>query len=512
MSAPEFLYTVAEIRAIEQAAQAALPPFTLMQRAGRAAADFALEILLAQCGQRVLVLAGPGNNGGDALLSAAGLAAAGMQVSALLFADPTRQSPDSRLALEHARAAGVHFPETGNPLPEITSCDWALVIDGLFGIGLVRAIAPPLRQVVEAVNALPCPLLALDVPSGLDADTGNIVGEHGIAVQATHTLTFIGNKPGLYTGDGRDHAKEVRVAALDIDPRLRVSASAQLNAPALFADSLKPRAHNSHKGSYGNVIVAGGAHGMAGAVLLAARAAATSGAGKVFAAFIGEAPCYDSAQPELMCRRADDIEFGDAVVVAGPGLGMSNAAAALLAKILDAANPVVLDADALNLIAADPALQQRLAGRVAPTLLTPHPLEAARLLGTSAKQVQADRAAAARALAERFNAMAILKGSGTIIAQPGGLIAVNPTGNPALATSGTGDVLAGVCGALLAQSWPAWQAALGAVWLHGYAAEELGGRGVGPIGLLASELPSAIRNILNRLIGERADRRRNPVH
>jgi hydroxyethylthiazole kinase-like uncharacterized protein yjeF len=191
---------------------------------------------------------------------------------------------------------------------------------------------------------------------------------------------------------------------------------------------------------------------------------------------------------------------------------MSNAAGALLVRILDAAGPVVLDADALNLTAADPTLQRRLASRSAPTLLTPHPLEAARLLGLSAKQVQADRPTVARTLADRFNAMAILKGSGTIIAQPGGRIAVNPTGNPALATGGTGDVLAGVCGALLAQSWPAWQAALGAVWLHGCAADELVEQGVGPIGMVASELAPAIRHILNRLIRERDDRRRNPAH
>jgi hydroxyethylthiazole kinase-like uncharacterized protein yjeF len=263
---------------------------------------------------------------------------------------------------------------------------------------------------------------------------------------------------------------------------------------------LQPRLHNSHKGSFGDAIIVGGAHGMTGAPLLAARAAAFSGAGRVYAAFLGEAPASDTQHPELMCRTAQNMEFSVATVVAGPGLGTSTAALELLRKILTTSSRLVLDADALNLIAAHPDLQQQVRQRAENTLMTPHPLESARLLGTSASAVQSDRIAAARELAVRFQAVAVLKGSGTIIASPRQEAVINITGNPGLATAGSGDVLAGICGALLAQNWPAWQAALGAVWMHGRAADVLVERGIGPIGLTAGELIPAVRQILNTLV------------
>jgi ADP-dependent NAD(P)H-hydrate dehydratase / NAD(P)H-hydrate epimerase len=251
------------------------------------------------------------------------------------------------------------------------------------------------------------------------------------------------------------------------------------------------------------VIVVGGAHGMTGAPMLAARAAAFSGAGRVYAAFVGDVPAYDDAHPELMCRPAQSMEFSMATVVAGPGLGTSPAALELLRKMLTTPSLLVLDADALNLIAAHPDLQQQLVRRAGDTLLTPHPLEAARLLGMTSKAVQSDRVAAARELANRFQAVAVLKGSGTVIAAPGGAAMINTSGNPGLATAGSGDVLAGVCGALLAQGWPVWQAALGAVWMHGRAADLLVEQGIGPIGLTAGELIPTARQILNSLVAER---------
>lgn len=508
MPSPNTLYSVAEIRSIEQAALAALPAFMLMQRAGQAAAEIALQIL----GERrrdaeVLVMAGPGNNGGDALEAASGLAQTGVPVTALLYADPARQSSDARQALERAKSSGVKFSPPADFDKLIASKQWALVVDGLFGIGLARAISSPLYGLIETVNTLACPVLALDIPSGLDADTGNIVGEHGIAVQATHTVTFIGNKPGLHTCFGRDYAGTVQVADLGIDAAYFKPAHASLNTPESFRASLRPRRHNSHKGSYGDVIVVGGAHGMSGATILAARAAAKCGAGRVFAAFVAEPPAYDSIQPELMCRLASDMDFSKATLVAGPGMGTSRQAHDLLAQALHADADMVIDADALNLIAMEPGLQQKLAQRRRATLITPHPLEAARLLDTSAAQVQADRIAAARALAHRFNTVTILKGSGSVIAQASGEIAINTTGNPALATAGTGDVLAGICGALLTQQWSAWNAALAATWLHGYAADILIEQGTGPIGLTASELIPCVRSILNQLTQQHAANR-----
>jgi hydroxyethylthiazole kinase-like uncharacterized protein yjeF len=205
-----------------------------------------------------------------------------------------------------------------------------------------------------------------------------------------------------------------------------------------------------------------------------------------------------------MCRRAQDFEFGKSVLVIGPGLGQSAAAQALLQTALAAGLPLVIDADALNLVAATPALQRQLAGRSSLPILTPHPLEAARLLGITSKAVQANRLGAARALAHAMQAIVVVKGSGSIIATPDGRVAINPTGNPGLATAGSGDVLSGICGALLAQGMPPWEATLAAVWLHGSAADLLVERGVGPIGLTAGELISPVRTLINRLANRQA--------
>jgi hydroxyethylthiazole kinase-like uncharacterized protein yjeF len=493
------LYSAAQIRAIEQAAMGRLPPGTLMRRAGKAAADAALALLpSSRDNARVLILAGPGNNGGDALEAAFHLAADGVAISVALFADPDRQSPDAQQALARARSGNADFLDLSR-LSGLTPGGWSLIVDGLFGIGLTRPISGMQRAVVEAIGKLDCPVLALDIPSGLDADSGAVVGKDGMAIRATHTITFIGNKPGLYTAHGRDHAGRVQVADLELEPEYFPEPLAQLNRPALFSELPVPRRHNSHKGSYGDVAVIGGAHGMAGAAILAARTAARCGAGRVYAGFLDQPPAYDPGQPELMCRVAGDLDVSAATVVIGPGIGMSRTAHDVLAQALAAAPSLVIDADALNLIAVEPGLQRRLTERRNPALLTPHPLEAARLLGCSSAEVQQDRIAAARELSGRFHAVAVLKGSGTVLAHPDGDIAVNPTGNPALATAGTGDVLAGLCGALLAQHWPAWQAALGGTWLHGAAADALTEQGVGPVGLTAGELIPCIRTILNRL-------------
>lgn len=505
MSSPNALYSVAEIRTIEQAALAALPPFTLMQRAGQAAANRALELVgspphLA----RILVLAGPGNNGGDALEAAGCLAQQGASVTVLLYADAGRQPDDARLAYDHVRNSAAQFAEPANSDQVITSSPWSLVIDGLFGIGLKRGISAPLRGVIEQINNLDCRALALDIPSGLDADTGNIVGAEGIAIRATDTITFIGNKPGLHTGHGRDYAGRVQVSDLDIGSEFFVAAKAHLNQPELFSESMRPRPHNSHKGSFGDLIVVGGARGMSGAAVLAARAAAKCGAGRVFAAFLADPPAYDCMQPELMCRLAQEMNFASTAVTIGPGLGNADVAQEMLARALLADAPLVIDADALNLIASQGDLRQKLHDRAHPALLTPHPLEAARLLNTSAAQVQADRLAAARQLAAELNCVVLLKGSGSVIAQKSGELVVNTTGNPALATAGTGDVLAGICGALLAQGWSAWYAALAGCWLHGAAADTLVSQGIGPIGMTASELIPCVRTLLNRLTAEHA--------
>jgi ADP-dependent NAD(P)H-hydrate dehydratase / NAD(P)H-hydrate epimerase len=493
------LYPVSEIREIEQASLAALPQGMLMQRAGNAAAQFALSLLSnASANARILAIAGPGNNGGDAIEAARLLSEHGLDVTVLLFADPARLPSDARHAFERAQNSPLSMLDASTPPFDVTD-EWDLVIDGLFGIGLKRPMEGLHRSIVEAINSLRCPVLALDVPSGLDADTGAVVGGDNLAIRATHTLTFIADKPGLHTLFGRDYAGHVHVASLDIDESQFKPSHTHLSSIESFKTLLKKRPHNTHKGSYGDVMIVGGAPGMAGAAILAARAAAKCGAGRVFAAFIDTPPAYDSTQPELMCRSASAMDFSSGTVVAGPGMGMSREAHDALSAILHTRSPLVLDADALNLIASEPALQGKLAERAAPAIMTPHPLEAARLLNSSTKEVQSDRLLAARELARRFQCVVVLKGSGSVIARPDGEACINTTGNPALSTAGTGDVLAGICGALFGQGFPAWQVALAATWIHGQAADTLVQQGSGPIGLTASELIPAMRTLLNQL-------------
>jgi hydroxyethylthiazole kinase-like uncharacterized protein yjeF len=428
---------------------------------------------------------------------AANLGEAGVDVVVLHLAGSGKTSLEAAQALTRARASRVNFADVA---PDVR--DWALVVDGLFGIGAARPLEGRYRDLVLAIDEVRCPVLALDVPSGLDADSGAVNGAHGVAVRATHTITFIGDKPGLHTAGGRDHAGVVQVAGLGLDEALFEPALACIGSPALFASSLAPRRQNSHKGEFGDVAVIGGAHGMAGAAVLAARGALYAGAGRVFAAMIGPALAFDVVQPELMLRSAHDFDIAGRVLVLGPGMGGAMEAMRALGAGVDSAAPVVIDADGLNLVAASLELQERVARRQAGTVVTPHPLEAARLLGISAAEVQADRLGAARSLARRLQAVVVLKGAGSVIARPEGDVVINPTGNPGLATGGSGDVLAGVCGALLAQGWPAWEAAIGAVWMHGAAADRLVESGIGPVGMTAGELPAAVRGVFNELVSK----------
>ena len=534
------LYSVAQIRAIEAAAQATLAADTLMRRAGATAAAFAAALLRQSSnvddllGVPVLTVAGPGNNGGDAFECAVALAHSGCAVTVLLetplLAVGAAVDSERARALRRAQAAAaaLEHPENDIGLPGagslrfagITTMDgqcarsWALVIDGLFGIGLTRALAGIWPSVVAAINRIDALVLALDVPSGLDADTGAVAfvstaagtptAASGSCVAATHTLTFIADKPGLHTGHGRDFAGSITIAALEIPAALLPAPHAWLSRPAAFDAPRHRRRQNSHKGTFGDVLVVGGAAGMTGAAILAATAALKTGSGRVLIGFVeaAHAPSMIAGYPELMCRLADALDFSRATVVIGPGLGNSAAAHALVARACGTDSALVLDADGLNLVAASPVLQDQLAARGAglSTLLTPHPLEAARLLGTTAAAIQADRLAAAGKLSQRFTATVILKGAGTVIAHAG-CLSINPTGNPALASGGTGDVLAGMCGALLAQGWPAHQAALAAVWIHGAAADALVAAGIGPVGVTATEIIDAARTILNALIG-----------
>ncbi|MDR6408146.1 NAD(P)H-hydrate dehydratase [Paraburkholderia terricola] len=502
------LLTLTDLRIAEAQASASLPPHTLMSRAGKSAASFLKEQItrdtsIGKSKQKVWLVAGPGNNGGDALVLATELHQAGIAVGLCM---PVEVKPaDARWALDTARAAGV--PISAAPPASLDSYTW--LVDGMFGIGLTRELEGVFgslaRQLSQRAKARPRRggVLALDVPSGLDSDTGAIVGNgDGAAVHATHTITFIGAKPGLFTAQGRDLAGAVTVAPIGVDCSARTAV--QLNAPELFAAFLPPRDFATNKGSFGSLAVVGGDTGMCGAPILAARAALYTGAGKVHVAILGEgAPPYDPPHPELMLHAVDALPLDkmDALAV-GCGMGHGERATRVMHDVLPLDVPKLFDADALNLLAKAPSLAAELTARGVqgdPCILTPHPLEAARLLGTDAPGVQRDRLAAARALAARFASVVVLKGSGTVIAAPDGRLTINPTGNAALATGGTGDVLGGIIGALLAQHLPRYEAALAGVYLHGLAADTLSAQGHGPAGLTAGELAPMVRTLLNRL-------------
>jgi ADP-dependent NAD(P)H-hydrate dehydratase / NAD(P)H-hydrate epimerase len=500
------LFRIAQIRAIEQAGIASLPSYTLMQRAGAAVAAVAESMLNDDVYEkRILILAGPGNNGGDGCEAASVLAKQGAKIFIHCIATSDPLPPDPVTAFEHAveNECELILEE------DIDFPTYDLVIDALFGIGLSQPIKAPLHDLIAYLNRTSAlhhlPVLAVDVPSGCDADTGCVVRPDGIAVRADKTITFIANKIGLHTAYGRDYAGQVEVDTLDLPENLFSSPYAELNHPSLFSTAIKKRNHATHKGSYGDVKIIGGARGMAGAIILASRMALHAGAGRTYAVFLDDVPAYDSTHPEIMCRAADTCDLTANCLVIGPGLGVSRAAHDVLSKVLSTKTALILDADALNLIAVEAGLQEKLKTRTAPCILTPHSLEAARLLNQSVELVQADRIAAAQTLSAQWNCVVILKGSGSVIAHADGRVVINSTGNPALATAGTGDVLAGCCGALLAQTQvSAWEAALASTWLHGKAADNLAAtmfaNGEHLIGMTASELIPAIRKELNHLI------------
>ncbi len=498
------LLRVSAVRALEDALRARDPEANLMERAGAAVARVALR-MAAERAQPILFVVGPGNNGGDALVAARVLHERGIGVRVALLDDPARLRGDAADAWARWQRCGepVVDPDDAADAAIGAAIDHAsLVVDGLFGIGFARAPTGRARAWIERINASGRPVLAIDVPSGVDADTGHVAD---IAIVADRTITFVANKPGLATGDALDHVGDVVVDPLGADDAtidglgLDVAQLGTINGPSSFDALRRPRRRNSHKGSYGSVAVVGGDHGMVGAALMASRMALHAGAGRVYVKLIADdAPGYDVVQPELMLR--DTLDGVDATAVAiGPGLGHGDEAMRLLARWIVDAPALCVDADGLNAIAKRADLGDLLRARTVPAVLTPHPLEAARLLGCDAKDVQRDRLAAAAKLASRFASVVVLKGAGTIVCEPGGAWVVNATGNPALATGGTGDVLTGLVAGLLAQHLPPADAARAAVWLHGHAADTLVASGTGPVGLAATELIPAIRAAINAL-------------
>jgi hydroxyethylthiazole kinase-like uncharacterized protein yjeF len=460
------IYLTEDIRRIERGAGVA--EGELMERAGAAAAEAAMRIASDKT-KDILVLAGPGNNGGDARIVA-------------------------RILKEKFFRVSV-----ASQMDEVADKPWGLVIDGLFGIGLARDISGEYAALVDYANRQRCPVLALDIPSGLHSDTGRVLGH---AVRATHTVTFIALKPGLLTLDGPDHCGALEVAHLGLAARELVPPSAWVADPAAFKSLLKPRPRNFHKGMAGSVAILGGAAGMTGAALLAGRAALKMGTGRVYVGLLSEEVSVDFTHPELMLRHPDDALGQDLdAIVAGPGIGQGERAQTLVGAALASDLACVLDADALNLIAESEDLRHACARRSAETIVTPHPAEAARLLALKTADVQADRVKAAKILATNLNAHVVLKGAGSVLVARDGHWFINASGNPGMASAGMGDVLAGILGALLAQRFSGESALVLGTHLHGAAADDLAAAGIGPVGLTAGELVDAARRRWNAWLG-----------
>lgn len=502
------VYSSTEIRHAEQQyaanAIANAAGSSLMEQAGLAAAEIARDRLLAGDKNRILILAGPGNNGGDAFVMARHLRHWWFDVTLVFTGTPEKQPVDARLALHAWVTAG------GTILPDIPAGQtWDVIADGLFGITGPSSRDPDGRypDLVHRINRMNLPVLALDIPSGLDSNNGSI---RGAAIRATLTVTFIGLKPGLLTHYGPDCCGEIILRELapgmtaSIVPRMR------LLDPAGIRPLLPPpRAASSHKGLSGSTGIIGGDRGMIGAALLAGTAALKLGAGRVYLGLIADnALAVHTGQPELMLRPIHELLQTSHIncLVTGPGSGTGPDAMLWLEATLQSSLPLVLDADALNLVACYPQLAHRLRSRSVPSIITPHPAEAGRLLGMDTAAVQGDRVAAATMLAAHFNSYVVLKGAGSICALPpsdpgtDGKCFVNTSGNPGLASAGTGDVLSGMTGAFLSQGLTARNAMLLAVYLHGAAADQLRQALGGTTGMTASELIDSARLLLNRMM------------
>ena len=457
------LYDVAQTRSIEAQAQAALPAYTLMQRAGLATAQLALAI--APHAQKIWLACGPGNNGGDGLEAAVHLQAWGKQPIVTWLGKDGTGPADAQQAWQRAKAAGVTFAQQ---IPE----QFDLAIDALLGIGAQRTPEGAMAQWLEALQTTNMPVLCVDMPTGLNANTGEWLGKstsrHTHAQR--HTLSLLTLKPGLFTAEGRDASGQVWFNNLGVETPQVPTAWLQQNI-----NTLSDRAHSSHKGSFGDVSVIGGAPGMSGAAALAAVAALHGGAGRVFVGVMDASARHaiTAAHPPLMVRAPEDLDTQTSTVVCG--CGGSADIHALLPHVMSSSKQLVLDADALNAVARDTSLQSLLkkrSTRSKPTVLTPHPLEAARLLNCTTQEVQRNRLHAAQQLAGMYQCVVVLKGSGSIIASPHHTPVINGSGNALLATAGTGDVLAGLIGAYIARHEDVFEATCHAVFAHGKVAND----------------------------------------
>lgn len=491
---PEALYRASDTRAADQraASKYGLAGGVLMERAGSAA--FALLRERFPRARQIAVMCGPGNNGGDGYVLARLAKEAGLATTVLSAASINELKGD-------AAAARAAWHKTGGTVQvfsveHLQACD--VIVDALFGTGLERPLEGEWRAAIEAMNASGRPIFAIDIPSGLHADSGRVLGA---AARAALTLSFIGLKAGLFTGQGREHSGLILFDDLGVPDAVfaGVTPLARRITERNLHGLLAPRARHAHKGDAGRVLVVGGQPGMPGAVRLAGEAAYRAGAGLVvLATHPAHAASIGAARPELIAYGVNDaptfqpLLAGAHALAVGPGLGQGEWGRGLWQAVLAADKPLVVDADALNLLAAQPLSR-------ADWVLTPHPGEAARLLGVSVAEIQADRFAAVRAIAQRYGGVCVLKGSGTVTtshSEPSMWLC--DRGNPGLATGGSGDVLTGVIVALLAQGLTPIEAARLGVWVHASAGDRVAASD--ERGILASDLLVPLRDVINSIV------------
>ncbi len=500
---PVLLYRAEQVRRLDQAAIQAegIDGYTLMQRAGQAAFDALLgrwPDLSRNVG--IQVFCGAGNNGGDGYVVALLAHRQQIPVRVISLVEPEKLQGEALQAYEACCAEGMKIERWHDDI----GVSGDVIVDALLGTGLSGEVREGYAEAIRRINSGSCPVMALDIPSGLNADTGAAAGA---TIQADLTVTFVAMKQGLLTGTGPAVCGELQFAGLGIDDKVYAQEPASVTrlSHQHFISLVPPRSRTAHKGMYGHVLVLGGTHGMAGAAVMAAEAALSCGAGKVS---VGTQPEHTTIInircPEIMAQgieakhanstTVDHLLEGKDVLVVGPGLGQTDWSQQLLVSALNAGKPVVLDADALNMLAKQPELLQ---GIDTPRIMTPHPGEAARLLNWSIAEVEADRIGAVQELKERYSVTVVLKGAGSLVAGASG-ISLCSHGNPGMAVAGMGDVLSGIIGSLLAQGLTPEQAAGFGVWLHAMAGD-LNAYEFGERGMRATDLIPYARKLINKI-------------
>ncbi len=498
LSLPKKLYTAAQVRELDRIAieEFSIPGITLMESAGGAA--YQLMRSKWPDAKTILILCGPGNNGGDGYILARLAKEDGLAVKLQLIGDHTKLAGDALLAAERCIASGLKSMAYSKE--DLSKAD--VIVDALLGTGLDRDVLGQWQEVINAINSSNTPVLSVDIPSGLNADTGQVMG---CAVNADATISFIGLKQGLFTGQGVEYAGDVHLNNLDVPDEIGTKVNSMTEQITLddLQSFLMPRSKSSHKGSFGHVLVVGGEYGFAGAARLCAEAAARTGAGLIsLATHASHAGYITMSVPEVMAHATESstellplLEKANVVAI-GPGLGQSNWGMSLFSKVLESDLPLVVDADALNLLAQDPVTSDR-------WVLSPHPGEAARLLNCDSHTIQSDRIAAAKEIQKKFGGITVLKGSGTVIVDDrkdgGQKVSICSAGNPGMASGGMGDVLTGVIAGLIAQrislGLDIGDAARLGVCLHASAGDNAATDG--ERGMLASDLMPWIRKLLN---------------